>query len=496
MSVLEMQQQMYKKKIEMQKQQELQKQLQLRNQQDQYQFRKNQEDIERTRLLYNQKYIKNNYDKINLDNGGDEDEYEDEEEDDEDNEDDEEIKNQSLNYNKIKILKTKPSYQDYQHFIVVSSLDRNWEIDDHNTSQYNFQLKFSPSGNTIINKPLYYNNPTIPATFNQSSQGLRGDYNDHGWEGNDGVFYPPYRPDLPPGEIVQYEKIVEIGQKGLSLNNSFKNITSIELLGAMMPSVQRQIEYHPTLADNAIEETYYSIEVEEIKDVMQGTSRDLNNSFAIITPVIRIYDMVNSSSKSVEYKVAGMWAKRFYPAPLSSLNNLTMTVKKPSGDIVKNLNDTLDVKYIYQSNLLDDNTNYLVIETQQYFSDTEYKKTDTIIFKNFIYHDSSVIGVQQFNEFMNRKKGHKIIITEKSDNTKLLKNRIYIARPAYLDINIGELVEESWYTSFKNNILDITTTETILQYDLGRLINIDLQNIYFFKITTKETNIPIESERV
>ena len=114
------------------------------------------------------------------------------------------------------------------------------------------------------------------------------------------------------------------------------------------------------------------------------------------------------------------------------------------------------------------------------------------IFKNFLYHDSSIPGVQQFNEFMNRKKGHKIILTEKSDQTKLLKNRIYISRPAYLDINIGELVEESWYTSFKTNILDITTTEIIEQYDLGRLINIDLQNMYFFKITTKETKIQIE----
>ena len=76
---------------------------------------------------------------------------------------------------------------------------------------------------------MYYNNPTIPADFSQSSQGLRGYYNDTGWLGNDGVFYPAYRPDLPPGEIVQYEKIVEQGQKGLALNNSFKNIISIKV---------------------------------------------------------------------------------------------------------------------------------------------------------------------------------------------------------------------------------------------------------------------------
>jgi hypothetical protein len=150
----------------------------------------------------------------------------------------------------------------------------------------------------------------------------------------------------------------------------------------------------------------------------------------------------------------------------------------------------------YQSNLLDDNTNYLVIETLDYFSDTEYKNTDTIILRNYQYHDSTLANVQQFNEFMNREKGHKIIKTTKSDENKLLRNRIHIARPAYLDISVGELVEESWYTSFKTNIWDIDTSEIIEQYDTGRLINIDLQNLYFFKITTKETTITLESERV
>ncbi len=490
-------QEMYKKKLEKEKLTSLQKQMEMiqlqRNNQERLQFRRNQEDIDRAKLLYNQKYIDQNYKQVDLNLDDDEEDDEEDEEDEEDNN----ISDIGLNLQRNKFLpSSKKTYQESQHFIVISSLDRNWEEDEPNTSQYNFQLKFSPSGNTISNRPMYYNNPTIPANFKQSSQGLLGDINDSGWFGEDGTFYPAYRPDLPPGEIVQYEKIVEKGQKGLSLNNSFKNITSIELLSAMMPSVQRQIDYHPTLTDNTIEETYYSIEIEEIKDVMQGTSRDLNNAFAIITPIIRIYDIVNTSSKSVEYKVAGMWSKKFSPAPLSSLNNLTMTIKKPSGDIVSNLNDILDIKYIYQSNLLDDDTNFLVIETLQYFSDTEYKNTDTLIIRNFQYHDNTILGVQYFNEFMNRQKGHKIIKTDKSNSNKLLKNLIYIARPAYLDKNIGELVEEDWYTSFKTNIWDINSSEIIEQYDTGRLINIDLQNIYFFKITTKETNITIESERV
>ena len=33
-------------------------------------------------------------------------------------------------------------------------------------------------------------------------------------------------------------------------------------------------------------------------------------------------------------------------------------------------------------------------------------------------------------------------------------------------------------------------------FDTGRLINLDLQNVYFFKITTKEQNMTLETERV
>jgi hypothetical protein len=59
------------------------------------------------------------------------------------------------------------TYQENPHFIVISSFDRNWEDNNTNTTQYNFQLKFSPSSNTINNVPLYQNNPTIPATSTQ-----------------------------------------------------------------------------------------------------------------------------------------------------------------------------------------------------------------------------------------------------------------------------------------------------------------------------------------
>jgi hypothetical protein len=437
------------------------------------------QDVDRTRLLYNQRFIDNNY-KINnkyIDTNYEEDSEED---------DDEE-----------EIIPTK-IYSELPHFIAISSFDRYWELNDSGKSQYNFQVKFAPSGNRIVNKPLYLNNPYIPATSTQASQGLRGDPNTTGWFSNSGAYYQAYNPDENYGPIVDYEKIVEVGQKGLSLDNAFKNIVSVELVGAIFPSVQRQIDYYPDLKDNVIDEQYYIMEIDEFSDILNGTNKDLTKAFAILTPMIRIYDISKPSSKSIEYKTMGKWQKKFI-TPLSSLTNLTIKIKKPSGDVLKNLNDVLDVKFIYQykSNPIDDRTDILVIETIQYFSETEYKPTDTIVFRNYNYRKSNIIQQSNyFNDYINQNKGHKILSFGSSDPSKFLKNRIYISKPAYLNTSTGDITEEDWYTSFKSTLENETELDQITNNDTGRFINLDLQNIYFFNIITKEQSMMLEAERV
>jgi hypothetical protein len=447
----------------------------------------NQQDIDRTRMLYQQKYINNNYQPtdLNLD-------YDNTDSDNTDSDED----NQSEN------IKQQIIYEETPHFIAISTLDRDWMSNDPNTSQYNFQLKFSPSGDSINVVPLYQNNPTVPATKEEALNGTRGQSNTNGWTDENGVEYPPYNPSEPFGEIIQYEKIVELGQKGLGLYNSFKNIVSIELVSAIMPSMQRFVDYSTSLKESCVDENYYIMEVEEINDVMDGTSKDLKNCFSILTPVIRIYDISAKSAKSIEYKSTGLWYKRFTPTPLSSLTNLSIKLKKPSGDLIKNLNDTLDIKFIYQeqSDLNDPSTDILVIQTTKYFSSDEYKPSDTLIIKNYKHYSTNTqnnSSVSYFNDWMNRKSGHKILSVSTSEPNKFLRNRICISKPAYLDINNGNITEENWYNNFKTTVLDtVDTINDITTFDTGRFINIDIQNLYLFKITTKEHKVLMNTERV
>ena len=159
----------------------------------------------------------------------------------------------------------------------------------------------------------------------------------------------------------------------------------------------------------------------------------------------------------------------------------------------------MDIKYVfdYQQDLTDTRTEVLVLETTEYFSDTEYKNTDTIIIKNYRHYASETQDCQLFNEYINRTKGHKILKTSSDDPQKFLKNRIHIARPAFLDKQNGSLTEEGWFTVFKEDVLDDQNTiDNITTYDTGRLINVDLQNMYFFQITTKEHIMNLETERV
>uniref|UniRef100_A0A6C0E754 Uncharacterized protein n=1 Tax=viral metagenome TaxID=1070528 RepID=A0A6C0E754_9ZZZZ len=396
---------------------------------------------------------------------------------------------------------TTETYQDISHMLLISSLDRNWIGNDPNETQYNFQIKFSPTSDGLISLPLYENNPTIPATITQANNGLRGDPNNSGWSLN-GVTYQAYRADQPFGQIVGYEKIVEQGQKCVGLRNVYKNIVSIELVSFLTPGLKQPVDYHSSLTHLLISDPYYLVEIDEINNVYDGSSRDLSNAFSVVVPAASMYTSPNLIARHVEYKPVDDWFKKFYPSPLSSLTNMTIKVKTPLGKVLTNLNDTIDIKFVYNysSDISDERNEVIVIQTSKFFSSNEYQPTDTILIKGYYHHNTSSPESQMFNDFMNRSEGHSILALSCSDDSLFLQNRIHIARPATLNINTGGLSELSWYTTYKNDEMDtVETIDSITTYDTGRLINLDMQNLYCFKITTREKNMNLlsaQSERV
>jgi hypothetical protein len=452
------------------------------------------QDVERARILYQQH---NQHRKVSLDPR-----YLAEQQFNRHDSDSSESDESDVDESDVANTKKEDVYQEVSHMLLVSSLDRNWIGNDPNETQYNFQIKFSPTSNGLISLPLYENNPTIPATISQSTQGLRGDFNDSGWSWTDGITYPAYRGDLPYGKIVGYEKIVEQGQKGAGLRNVYKNIVSIELVSFLTPGLKQQVDYHSSLTHLLISDPYYLVEIDEINNVYDGSSRELSNAFSVVIPATSMYSSPTLTARHVEYKTIDGWLKKFQPVPLSALTNMTIRVKTPLGKVLTNLNDTIDIKFVYSysSDLSDDRNEVIVIQTSKFFSSNEYQLTDTILIKGYQHHNTVSAESQMFNDFMNRSEGHSILALSSSDDSLFLHNRIHIARPASLDINTGGLLEMPWYTTYKNDEIDtIDTIESIMTYDSGRLINLDMQNLYCFKITTKEKNMGLlsgQSERV
>lgn len=393
-------------------------------------------------------------------------------------------------------------YQDVAHMILISSIDRDWTGNDTGESQYNFQIKFSPTSDSVISQPLYENNPTIPATSTQAAQGLKGDTNTNGWSWYNGTTYPAYRADQPKGDIIDYEKIVEQGQKGAGLRNVYKNIVSIELVCFLTPGLKQPVDYHSSLTHQLISDPYYIIEIDEIDEIYDGSSKDLNKAFAVVVPITPMYSSTISIARHVEYRTIDRWMKKYSPVPLNSLTNLTLRVKNPLGQVINNLNDIIDINFVYQYTSDDSDTRneVIVIQTSKYFSSNEYQTTDTIIIKGYEHRNTVSSESQLFNDFMNQEKGHHILALSSNDSNLYLKNRIHIARPAKLDIDNGGVVEEAWYTTYKENELDtLETIDSIVTYDTGRLINLDMQNLYCFKIITREQNmglLTLQSERV
>jgi len=393
-------------------------------------------------------------------------------------------------------------YQDVPHMILVSSLDRDWTGNNPAETQYNFQIKFSPTSDSVSSQPLYVNNPTIPATIVQASQGLKGDDNTSGWTWVNGTTYAAYRADQPKGEIIGHEKIVEQGQKGAGLRNVYKNIVAVELVSFLTPGLKQPVDYHSSLTHQLIADPYYIVEIDEIEEIYDGSNKDLNKAFAVVVPIAPMYSSTISIARHVEYRTIDRWMKKYSPVPLNSLTNLTLRVKNPLGQTINNLNDILDINFVYQYTSDDSDTRneVIVLQTDKYFSSNEYQTTDTIIIKNYQHRNTSSAESQLFNDFMNRSQGHHVLALSSNDNNLYLKNRIHIARPAKLDINNGGVVEESWYTTYKCTELDTTDSiSSISTYDTGRLINLDMQNLYCFKIITREQNmglLSLQAERV
>lgn len=381
------------------------------------------------------------------------------------------IENQNPNYELIKRnMFEKQKYIEKSHMVTISSLDRNWT--NNQESRYNYQVKFKNTDDTNLNSAY--------------------------------------------------------------IRKIFRNVVSVELVRAFLPYDTIPIPFDFRMNIGLQTFPFLVLDVDEINDVYSGTNKNIDNSFAHIvfdkdyknqlfekgagTASSGGIDVDDSAGPHIPvawyekqyirgnygYIPIGFEKKKFYPAPLASLNSLTINLKNPYGESLNVMRDTLTIKSI---TFVDGGSNYQIsgalgfpvndsntttyhvikITTNEKFSNRVFSIGDRIRFKDFTLVSGNTAGDEEFINFINREEGHYVINmninTPSATNTQDFVDSIYISpMGSYDQVNNQIINGHSIDSYYQDSTSEITNTS-------GNLINISLQNSFIFKIITREKNV-------
>ena len=377
-------------------------------------------------------------------------------------------------------------------YILINSYDRNWIVDKQ---RYKYKVKFSYSTNDILRVPYYENNPTVPFTKTEKSNGLP---NEFGWVDKNGVFHNPYDPNQPlsstldiDGKPVElgFEEIEIIVDQDASMIGTFKDIYSISITNVCIPT-EIFHNYVNTNIINSLQSNnvnnynfnfnfpYILCNIDEFQDIYDGTDDTIRKAFCqlqydnlVKTPNGRGYIILKPVQKEIKY---------FHPNPLSTLPTLNISLSKPNGELINTSEDGISIQTIsvFQNY-------YLKITTKEFFDKDAFFNGDYIRIKNHnIYQINSLISrnnVTIFNNFINRKEGHAIYEIGEP-NADGYFNSFHIFGMGEFNKSLGKFeVDNSIIDTISefnnhlgnNNFFD---SETFKDYENGYLLNMSLQN--------------------
>lgn len=375
-------------------------------------------------------------------------------------------------------------------YILINSYDRNWIADKF---RYKYKVKFSYSSNEIVKIPFYENNPTVPYTKTEKTNGIK---NDFGWVDKSGVFYNAYDVTQPltnnidtDGKMIPlgYEDIEIVVDQDASMIGTFKDIYSISIKNVTIPTdIYQQFVNSSDGQHNYnynFNFPYILCNIDEFQDVYDGTDDTIRKTFCQLqydnflqTPNGRGYIIL----KPVQNEV-----KIFYPNTLSSLPTLNLSLTKPNGEL---LNQSEDGQAIFNISVYQ--TYYLKITTKTYFDKNAFYKGDYVRIKNCnIYQINSDISndhVSYFNTFINRKEGH-VVYESGEPNENGYYNSFFINGPGVFDNVQGRFVVNqpvlNTLSQFNQYLIDNEffqgndeTPSLSDSYENGYILNMSLQN--------------------
>lgn len=281
------------------------------------------------------------------------------------------------------------TYREIENNLFVYSADRDW-MKNVSENRYNFSVTFDP--------------------------------------GNNGQGYYPQ---------------VRVQQK-------FKNITRIEFVKAILPIEGFNVMIQPAgclcetnntaFQSNVLGLPYVMVNIPELETNNFGSDNFLDRAFSVIQ-----YDQTWFSDRSATFDASSNQSndsrgftslvprylkcqKVYSPAPLSTLQRLSINLLRPNGQPLTLQPDTFDIRYIYGGlnevsgqtaffgsspygcSTDSSDSNYYFIQTNQYFSRFQMSVGDTIQIGNYTFQDPSNNPIlQDFTNWINRPSGFTVV---------------------------------------------------------------------------------------
>jgi hypothetical protein len=310
-----------------------------------------------------------------------------------------------------------------------------------------------------------------------------------------------------------------------SINNIYKNITSIELVNAFMPKDNVLIPFDSRPYIDILTYPYLVLKIPELTNVFRGTNNSTDNAFSVLVydkkhdSQVLSNDFITGSNTIVQsaperqfyseynksyYKyIPAYFEKKVYDnQPLASLSHMSINVVNPNNENINVMRDVMaiediDFTPVTATNLEYSGTNsypgdtsaasreYIKISVEQSFSNKLYRLGDNIKLGGFTTVTGSSDNEVALAEYLNRPEGHYILNLQQSNleagaNQGFI-NDLYIAPPGDISINTNASLNSSTYIG--NSDIDTLSNISTLN---SRLLNTHLQTHFLFKINTRE----------
>lgn len=267
-----------------------------------------------------------------------------------------------------------------------------------------------------------------------------------------------------------------------SIQNRYRNIESICVTKVVIPDEIVQI-IDPIQASFNHEFTfsypYLLLQIDEFNDIYDGTNDNVRKSFCKLA-FDKAYKGQNGRGYVVLEPIQNE-RKIFYPAPLSTLNKLSISLLKPNGTLFNESNDAYNVLKIEYDGA---KPKFLKVTCDSYFDKNEFFVMDTVIFKNFVMTKLSVmqqeIDIKAFNEYINQNNGFEIVEVGAA-NPNGYFNTFYIQAPGQFNRSIGQFQPNmnliNCLNSYNSQILTPTANGSIMNFSLQHTISMKVNVI-------------------